>query len=72
MQKSFRIQKATVCAKLTTHYFPLINLKMIIIIFAVMAGFAQTALNSWLNYSPDTHFPLENLPYGIFKHPESQ
>jgi hypothetical protein len=25
---------------------------------------------SWVEYDPDTDFPLENLPYGVFSTPE--
>jgi fumarylacetoacetase len=26
----------------------------------------MAALKSWINVSPDSHFPIQNLPYGIF------
>ena len=29
------------------------------------------ALKSFLEISPDSHFPMENLPYGVFKPDES-
>lgn len=29
--------------------------------------FLQMALKSFLQVAPESHFPLENLPYGVFK-----
>lgn len=29
------------------------------------------ALKSFIEISPDSHFPMENLPYGVFKPDES-
>ncbi len=32
----------------------------------------QARLNSWVpNYSEDTHFPLENIPFGVYINPSS-
>jgi hypothetical protein len=31
---------------------------------------ADSGTMSWVEYDPDTDFPLENLPYGVFSTPE--
>ena len=32
---------------------------------------AQGALRSWIDYSADNHFPLENIPFGAFLNPRT-
>lgn len=37
-----------------------------------MAFHIPASAKSWINYDPDTHFPIQNIPFGVFVTPEGE